>query len=398
MRSIENPKVAWSGKGLQYTEEEISLVAAVMRDADPLTQGKHQQQFEARFKEYTGAKAAFAVSHCSAALQLSAMLTKIGPGDEVILPAHTFAATAIPFGRTGATLVWADIDPETRLISVKSIEQKISPRTKVIVVVHLYGLMADMDPIMEIARRHHLFVIEDAAQSAGASYKGKKAGSIGDLGCFSFHTHKNISTLGEGGMLTVNRPEWIDLIPGLRHNGMRPFSEPRDRYWIPTMTNVDFDWEGVWPYKFCLGEVQCALGSKLLERLDAISEKRRSRAQRFLAALSDFPELSFQKTPAGQDHVYHLLTAKYDGRAFGKTRDDFMELMAFTHKVQVIVQYYPLYRYPLFIRAGFGKADCPHTDDFYDNMVSFPFHHWLSEENVDYMIKAARSTLASLRG
>ena len=258
--------------------------------------------------------------------------------------------------------------------------------------------MAEMDPIMEIARRHHLFVIEDAAQSAGASYKGKKAGSIGDLGCFSFHTHKNISTLGEGGMLTVNRPEWIDFFPGLRHNGMRPFSEPRDRYWIPTMTNVDFDWEGVWPYKFCLGEVQCALGSKLLERLDAISEKRRSRAQRFLAALSDFPELSFQKTPAGQDHVYHLLTAKYDGRAFGKTRDDFMELMAFTHKVQVIVQYYPLYRYPLFIRAGFGKADCPHTDDFYDNMVSFPFHHWLSEENVDYMIKAARSTLASLRG
>jgi len=397
MKDLINPIVPWSGKGANYTQDEIDVVVKAMKDADPLTQGRYQKEFEEKFKAVIGCKHAYAVSSCTAALELAAILSKIGPGDEVIIPAHTFAATAIPFGRTGARIVWADIDPDTRLITAETISPCITERTKVIVVVHLYGLVADMDPIMDLAQEHNLYVVEDVAQAPGARYKGKRAGSIGDFGCFSFHTHKNISTLGEGGMLTLKDDTLAGVVPGLRHNGMRGFAYKRDRYWIPAMGNVDFDWDGVWPYNFCIGEVQCALGSKLLDRLDEMNAQRRERGLRIIKALDQFPELKFQSIPKDCEHVFHLLAARYDGSPYGKTRDDFIECMAFKYKVKVIVQYYPLYRYPMFIKAGFGKANCPNTDDFFDNMVSFPFHHWLTEEQLDYMLNAIHETLWELR-
>lgn len=398
MKTIENPVIPWSGRGHDYNDAEIQAVVAAMREADPQSQGKYLKLFESRFKEYTGVKAAFATSSCSGALQLTALLLKLKVGDEVILPAHTFAATAIPFGRSGARLVWADIDPDTRVISLDSIREGLTPRTKAIVVVHLYGLMADMDPIMKLAREHGIAVVEDAAQAIGATYKGRVAGSIGDLSCFSFQSHKNMTTLGEGGMLGVNREDLIEVVAGMRHNGMRPYEGERSAYWKPAMTNVDFDWDGVWPYKFCLGEAQCALGAKLLERIDRMNGERRARAMRVIDALSDFPELKFQQTPPGFQHVYHLLSARYDGLPYGKTRDDFIEKIAFSHKIQTIVQYYPLYRYPMFQKAGFGDANCPNTDTFYDNMVSFPFQHWLTEDQIDQLIAGIRATLSELRG
>lgn len=394
-----NPEfiVPWSGRGLKYNNIEIKAVLNSMQDADPLTQGRYQLEFENKFASFVQAKQAFAISNCTAALELSAILTGIGPDDEVIIPAHTFAATAIPFARTGARIAWADIDPQTRLITAQSIKKCLTKKTKALVVVHLYGLVAEMDPIMRLAKAHNLFVVEDTAQAPGARYRGVRAGTIGDFGCFSFHTHKNISTLGEGGMLVVKDAALAKKVPGLRHNGMCGFNFKRERYWLPAMGNVDFDIEGFWPYNFCLGEVQCALGSKLLDRLDKINALRRKRALKIIDSLRDFPELEFQRVPDGCEHVFHLLCAKYDGSSFGATRDDFIALMAFKHKVKVIVQYYPLYRYPMFIKAGFGKADCPVTDNFFDSMVSLPFHMWLTQGQIGYMVKAIKSTLLELR-
>lgn len=388
-----NPKVPWSGRGSVYNEDEIAFIVEAMRTADPQTQGAYQARFEADFAAHTGAAHAFAVSSCTSALELAAILSRVGPGDEVIVPAHTFAATAIPFARTGARLVWADIDPRTLVVSAAAIERLITPRTKVIVVVHLYGLMADMDPIMDLARRHGCLVVEDAAQALGATDKGRQAGSIGDFGCFSFHTHKNLTTLGEGGMLTVRDDALAAVVPGFRHNGMRGLPADRERYWIPAMSTVDFDWEGVWPYNFCLGEIQCAAGIALLKRVDDMNGQRRARAERFQAALADFPEISFQATPPGRTNVHYCLPARVE-----TGRDAFMERMAFHHRVRMVVQYCPLYRLPIFVRAGFGAADCPETDRFFDSMVSFPFHQWMPEEQFQYMIDATRETLSTLRG
>jgi len=396
VRDVENPVVAWSGRGDKYTQEEIDYIVEAIQNADPLTQGKYQQEFEDNFKMQMNVEHAFATTNCTAALTLAAVLTKVGKGDEVILPAHTFAASAIPFARTGAKLVWADIDPETWTISPESIESLITKNTKVIVPVHLYGLMADMQPIVELAKKHNIFVVEDAGQSPGASYNGQKAGSIGDFGCFSFHTHKNMTTLGEGGMLTLKDPDLAKLVPGLRHNGMRPYEIERSNYWQPAMGNVDFDWNNIWPFKFCMSEPQAAAGTVQLKRLDSVNTERKKRADKIKAACEIYPELVFQKEPESYGHIYHLLPARYDGVGNGKTRDDFIERMAFHHKVKVIVQYYPLYRYPMFQKAGFGDANCPNTDKLFDNMVSFPFQRWQSDEQIDYQIESIIETLEFL--
>ena len=394
----DEPFVPWSGRGSRYTDDEIAAVAVAMRDADPLSQGRHQEAFEAAFRDYTGARHAFATSSGSAALELAALLCRLGADDEVVIPAHTFAATAIPFARSGARIVWADIEPDTLVLSAASVERLIGARTKVIVAVHLYGLPADMDAIMELAAAHGILVVEDAAQALGARYKGRRVGTIGDIGCFSFNSHKNLSTLGEGGMLTVRDGALAGLAPGLRHHGTRPFAGDRQRYWLPAMSDVDFDLDGVWPYKLCMGEAQAAAGTKVLARLDAINDHRRARAGAMAAALEPYPEIAFQMTPPARENVHYCLPARYDGPGNEKGRDDFMARMAFHHKVRMAVQYYPLYRYPLFAKAGFGEADCPETERFFDAMVSFPFHEWMADAQFDHMVDAARETLDDLRG
>lgn len=390
-------RIDWSGRAFDYSESEINTVVKVIKAGDPLTQGKYLKQFEKDFSIYNSTPNSFAVSNCTNALDLVVILTKLKKSDEVIIPAHTFCATAIPFARSGATIRWADIDPHTRVISAESISKLINKKTKVIVVVHLYGLVADMDDIMNLARKYNCFVVEDCAQAIGAEYKGRKAGSIGDFGAFSFHCQKSLTMLGEGGMLTVKNNYLSKYVPGLRHNGVRTFANKRNNYWLPAMSNVDIDIAGVWPYNFCINEVQCALGSAILRKLDRMNDCRIERAERFKEALRGYRELTFQKVPTSHKHVYHLLSAKYDGVAFGKNRDDFIKIMAYEHRIKVIVQYYPLYRYPLFKKMGLGKAACPFTDEYFDNMVSFPFHLWMPDKDFNYMIDCTIKTLKKLK-
>ncbi len=389
--------VKWSGRGSQYTEEEIDYIVEAIRTADPLTQGRYLADFEEKFKEFTGASHAFAVANCTCALELAAILCRLTSDDEVIVPAHTFAATAIPFARTGAKIVWADIDPRTLVVDAGAIQKCLSARTRAIVVVHLYGLVCDMDPILSLAREHGIPVIEDAAQALGATYKGTQAGTMGDFGCYSFQTHKNVSTLGEGGVLSVRSPDLAALVPGLRHNGMRAYEGDRPNYWLPAMGDVDFDWDGVWPYNFCIGEPQCAAGVLMLDRVDEVNAHRREKAERFERDLGEYPELVFQATPQYGESARYCLPARYDGTNTKGSRNDFMDRMAHHHRVNMVVQYHPLYRYPMFEKAGFGDADCPHTDFFFDNMVSFPFHEWMPANEYEYLVSAAQETCEHLR-
>ena len=182
-------KVNFSGRAIKYTEEEIAVVVEAMRNAEPLTQGKHLQAFQKAFGEYIGAEHCFAVMNGVSALELSAQLCNFKPGDEVVIPSHTFTASAYPYAKKGAKLVWADVDPVTHVVNAETIEKCITPRTKAIVVVHLYGYVADMPAIMEVAKRHNVLVIEDAAQSIGADVDGIKSGAWGDMAIFSFHSH-----------------------------------------------------------------------------------------------------------------------------------------------------------------------------------------------------------------
>jgi dTDP-4-amino-4,6-dideoxygalactose transaminase len=391
-------RIPFSGVGARYTEDEKAAVLQAMDATTTLTQGSYQDRFEAAFADYIGIPHAFATSCCATALELAAILLRLNPGDEVICPAHTYCATAYPFARHGARLVWADIDPETFVVSAATLAPLITPRTKAIIVVHLYGLGADMPSIMELAQPRGIKVIEDCAQSIGATVAGKMTGCFGDISCFSFQSHKNISTLGEGGMICVKDPEWTKVLPGLRHNGHRPYPAPRDRYWVPAMVDVDFDWAGVWPHNFCLGEVQCALGLKMLSRVAAINAHRRARYVRFTEAMASCAELVFQKIPRGRVSSHHLLPFRYDAPRPVATSHDFIERMVTVHGIRPAVQYYPLNRYPLFARAGFGEANVPNTDRLFDNMVSLPFHHWMPDTDFDYMIEATTETARVLRG
>ncbi|MCK4418148.1 MAG: DegT/DnrJ/EryC1/StrS family aminotransferase [Candidatus Latescibacteria bacterium] len=380
-----------------YTDEEINTVVEVMRRADGLTQGPYMRQFELDFKDYTGANYVFAVDNATDALRLAAILCRMGEGDEVIIPAYTFCATAIPFGMTGAKIVWADVDPALRVIDPEDVKRKITARTKAIVVVHLLGMPVDMDPVMDLAKKNNLLVVEDCAQAPGAEYKGRKVGSIGDFGCFSFHAAKNMTTLGEGGMLTVKSEEHAALVPGLRHNGCRPYEEKRERYWVPAMSNVELDIDGVWPNNFCIGEAQCALGSILLKRLDKINETLISQAMKLRQGLADVNEITLHTIPDGFKNVFHAFVLHFDGSAFGKSRDDLMDILVNEYKIRVIVQYYPLYRYPLFKRLGAGEHDCPVLDKWWDNTFSYPWWCGMPGETLDYLVSSTKAAIASLK-
>ena len=388
-------KIKFSGKSHNYTQDEIDVVVQAMKDAEPYTQGRYLKEFEEKFCQYTGAKHAFAVCNATAALEMAAQLCQFEPGDEVIIPSHTFTSSAYPFLKKGAKIVWADIDLQTRVVTAETIEKKITKNTKAVVVVHLYGYAADMPPIMDLARKHNLLVIEDAAQSIGTDIEGKKSGTFGDFGIYSLHSHKNITTLGEGGVLTVQDERIAHIVPMLRHNGHCAFPSDRDYYWIPAMGNVDFpelNGKRLWPNNYCLGEVESALGSKLLDRVDSINAEKRQRALYFIDELNRYSELEFHRVDSTR-HNYHLLAARMHG---GK-RDEFIKRMAFEKGIQCVVQYYPLNRYPLYKKAGYGSADCPNADIFFDNMVSFPFHHWLSDDELEYMLEATKDILESLR-
>ena len=387
-------KIKFSGKAHDYTQEEIDTVVHAMKTAEPFTQGAYQKAFEQKFCDYIGAKHAFAVNNATAALELSAQLCQFQPGEEVIIPSHTFTSSAYPFAKKGAKIVWADINLQTRVVTADTLAKKITPKTRAIVVVHLYGYAADMPAIVNLAKQHNILLIEDAAQSMGTSVDGKKSGTFGDIGIFSLHSHKNITTLGEGGIIVVKNPEMAAIIPMLRHNGHCAFPFERDYYWIPAMGNVDLpelNDQILWPNNYCLGEVECALGAKLLDRIDQMNREKRKRALYFMDALSHYDSLEFHRVDSDR-HNYHLLVARVTN---GK-RDEIMKLMAYEKGIQCVVQYYPLNRYPFYQRLGSGEADCPNTDLFFDNMISFPFHHWMSDQDFEYMLQSMREVLEQL--
>jgi len=387
----------WSGRGVDYTEEDIEIVANAMRHAEPLTQGSYQGEFEKAFSEYHANIPSFATSSGAGALELSADLIDIQPGDEVIIPAHTYVASAIPYARRGAKLIWADIDIDTRVINAEIVEPLITSRTKAIIPIHLYGLCIEMDGIMELVEDKNIWVIEDSAQALGSSFKDKRCGTFGHISCYSFHAQKNITTLGEGGMIITNVPEFIDKLPGLRHNGHRGFPADREFYWLPAMVNVDFDMENIWPHNFSIGEIQCAVGTNLMKRLDEINNRRFEKAHYVINGLADYPELKFQRIPENSTHVYSNLCAMYESGKDGVDRNGLIKLLSNEYKIQPVVQNNPLYRYPLLIKAGFGEADCPNTDRFFDNMLSLPFYEWFSYEQLDYLIASTGKAVKQLR-
>ena len=382
----------------RHTEEEIAELCEALVEAKTLSMGPYLREFETAFADFLSAKYCFGVCNASCALELAAMLCGTREGEEIIVAAHTFTASALPFLRLKAKLVFADIDPLTFVMDVADVKNKITARTRAVVAVHLYGLPVNMDTLMPLARQRGIMVIEDCAQSPGAAWRGKKTGTFGYFGCFSFHGQKNISTLGEGGMIVTENEAYAEKILGLRKIGQRPFVN-QTKYWLPAMSNIVEAAPGLIPYNFALGEIQAKAGTLLLKRLDRINARRRENIAAIVSALSHHPELQFQKMPPDALHAAHLLPARLAVLGSGKNRDDLIGMLYNDYGIKCVVQYYPLYRYELFQKHGYyDDGSCPETNRFFDSMLSFPFGSDLTDGDRDYLIASTDAALNTLKG
>jgi len=278
-------------------EAEERAVVQVLRSGW-LVQGPKVAEFERMVADYVGARHAVATSSCTTALHLALLLHGLGPGDEVILPSFTFIATANAVRYVGATPVFADIDPATYTLDPASAAASLSPRTRAILAVHQIGLAADMDAINALAARHGLLVLEDAAPSLGATYRGRKVGGLGNCTCFSFHPRKVIST-GEGGMITLQDDGLAERARRLRAHGMSVSDLARHQ--AGRVVIEEYPEVG---YNYRMSDLHAAVGIEQMKKLDGLLRRRRELAARYTERLAALPGLRLPASPAEAPHTY----------------------------------------------------------------------------------------------
>ncbi len=356
-------------------EEEIRAVIDVLKSGrltNPSPEGGQKvREFEQEFSKFIGVKHAIAVNSGTSALYAALLAGGVGPGDEVIVPAFTFVATANVVLMVGAKPVFADIDLATYNISIEDIKRKITNRTKAIIPVHLYGLTADMDPIMEIAEEHNLLVIEDACQAHGAEYKGKKAGSLGHMAAFSFYPSKIITT-GEGGIITTNDEELAEKLRMIRTHGQ--------------VKGYDSIILGA---NLRMTEISAAIGVVQMKRIREFLRIRRRNAKILTQELNEVEGLSLPIEPEGYLHNWYLYTVRIEK----KNRDQV--LMALRKNGIGTVAYYPtpLHKLPLYSNLGYGHERLVNSEYAAKTVLSLPVHPLVTEEQITYVASTLKKIL-----
>jgi len=345
----------------QYRELKSEMDAAVARvfSSSQFILGKETAAFEEEFAAYCDVGYAIGVNSGTSALHLALLAAGIGPGDEVITVPFTFFATVAAIGYVGATTVFVDIDPETFNIDVRKIEAAITARTRAILLVHLYGQPAQMDAILEIARRHKLIVIEDAAQAHGAEYKGRRVGSLGDLACFSFYPTKNLGAAGEGGLVTTSNPEYARTLSLLRNWG------EEHRYYAVLRG-----------YNYRMPALQAAILRAKLPHLDRWTKIRCELAAEYDRLLQDAGILRPVSLPDVR-HVYCLYTIR-DQEREALQRE--LELAG----IATAVHYpHPIHLMPAYSDARYKAGDFPVAEDCARTVLSLPLHAHMTREQVE---------------
>jgi dTDP-4-amino-4,6-dideoxygalactose transaminase len=362
-------------------EEEIAEVVDTLRSGW-LTTGPKTRRFEGEFAAYTGARHALALSSATAALHLALVAANIGPGDEVITTPLTFAACANVIVQQGATPVLADVCADDLNIDPEQVERRITPRTRALMAVHYAGQPCRMDALLDIAQRHNLFLIEDAAHAVGAEYRGQRIGSIGDATAFSFYATKNLAT-GEGGMLTTNRPDVDERARIMTLHGMS-----RDG-WNRYQKGGSWYYEVVAPgYKYNLSDIQAALGLVQLRRLEEMNARRDALSARMTAALAGCEAVETPRARPEVRHVWHLYVIRLRLRVLRIDRARFIEELA-ERGISTSVHFIPIHYHPYY-REGFGfrAGDYPVAEDAYDRLISLPLYPTMTETDVDRVAEA----------
>ncbi len=395
----------WSGTGVpetglkvdypemcgMYGQEEIDAILEVLNRPVYLTLSVQTRMFQEEFAAFIGTKYAFACTNAASGLEMAGYLAGVEEEDEVISPPITFASANLGILRLGAKVVFADCHPKTINVTAETIEAKITNKTKAVYVVHLNGLSCDMDPIMELARKHNIKVIEDCAHAPGATYKGRKVGSIGDFGCFSFHTAKNMTTLGEGGMVTLSNDDDAAEFPALRHVGLHPYKGQKE-YWIPYMYDIR-KVRGRWPYNFCMNEVQAAVGRVQLRRVNELNELRRNVAKRWTEGLKHVEGFQLPPEPGGYKHVYHLYPIQFDG-----DRDAMIRTLHDKYSIRCVPLYPPVYYFSAYREMGYQRGLCPVAERVYAKLFNLPMNPAHTDDQVDYVIDSVRKAAQELKG
>ena len=351
----------------KLTETEIEAAVRVLRSG-ALRQGKECEAFEREFAEKVGAKYAITCSSGSAALHL-AYMSVLKPGDEVIVPAFTFFATASMVVMAGGRPIFCDIDPETFLIDLKDAERKITEKTKAIAPVHLFGNPCDIEEIKSFAKKYNLIIVWDAAQAHGALYKGQDIGSFGDLVCYSFYPTKNMF-VGEGGMVCTNNEEFAYKIRFMRTHGQT------GKYYH-TMLGLNYR----------MTDVEAAIGREQLKRLDEMLAIRRRNAEILNKGLKEIPGIKPQRITQNGKHAWHQYCILVDREIFGCSRDELAEKLK--QKGIATGIHYPrgLHQQPIFEQM-YGKQLLPNTEYVAERILALPIHHGLSESDVKKIVQA----------
>jgi dTDP-4-amino-4,6-dideoxygalactose transaminase len=345
---------------------EIDGALAEVLESCQFILGPKVEAFEADFAAYCQSRFAFGVNSGTSALHLALLAAGVGPGDEVITVSYTFVATVAGILYTGATPVLVDIDPFTCNIDPAKIEAAITPRTKVIMPVHLYGTCADMDPILDIARRHNLLVIEDAAQAVGAEYKGRRAGSMGDLAGFSFYPGKNLGAYGEAGAVVTSNEKYVEILKQLRDQGQ----------------SAKYLHERV-GYNFRLEAIQGAVLGVKLKHLDDWTDARRRHAKTYSEVLAD-SGLRLLEEPAACKSVYHIFPL------FTGQRDQLREHLQANGISSGIHYPIPVHMQRGFSNLGFKEGDLPQTESVCREVLSLPMYPELPDETVMQIADSVR--------
>lgn len=346
-------------------QEEIDNVVEVLKSG-MIAQGPKVSEFEEKFAQWIGTKYGISTSSGTTALHTALLACGIGEGDEVITVGFTFAATSNSVLYTGARPVFVDIDEDTFTMDPSKIEDAITDKTKAILVVQLYGQSADMDPILDIAHKHNLLVIEDAAQAHGAEYKGRKVGTLGDVACFSFYPTKNMTT-GEGGMITTDNEEIAKMARIYRAHG--------------SSVKYHHDYLG---YNFRSTDIAAAIGLAQLKKIDSFNDKRNENASYLTDGLKDVKGVVPPVVKEGNKHVFHQYTIKVDG-----DRDKWLDFL--NEKGIGCGVYYPipLYNQKLYKDLGYNQS-CPVTDKIVDEVISLPVHPSLTKDELDTIISVVK--------
>lgn len=379
--------------GSVYGEEEQAAVLEVLKLNAPSC-GAKVQEFEQAFAAFCKTTYGLAVTSASTGLSLAMIAAGIGPGDEVITTPVSWISTANAAAALGAKVVFADIDSSTLNLDPKSAAAKITNRTKVILPVHLYGQCCDMDALNELARPRGIVVVEDAAHAAGAEYKGRKAGALGDIGVFSFHQQKNMVTLGEGGMITTSSKALYERMLSYRSLCCRTY-DPKGKYLPIDETlqpmgkkywHLDFDEVG---FNYRMTDIQAAVGVVQLRKLDSLNARRAEIAKKYTEGLQGIHGLRLPFVAPEVKHSFHVFAVLVEPE-FRLNKEEFMWELYTQKKIKVWSHYTPIHLSTAYRNLGHREGDCPIAEKMFQKYVSIPIHPRMTEQSIQYVVDSIR--------